>query len=64
MNQEQLLGIIRHTLTIVGAVLITNGTVDESNWTIITGSTLGLVGLIWSILDKSPTVKNYFAKKK
>jgi hypothetical protein len=63
MNQEQLLGLIRHILTIIGTILITKGSVDESSWALITGSTLSLAAVLWSVFAKSPTVINYLKKK-
>jgi hypothetical protein len=63
INQEQLLGLIRHILTIIGTFLIMNGSIDEPNWTLITGSFLSLASILWSVFDKSPTVVNYFKKK-
>jgi hypothetical protein len=52
MNKEQVLGIIRHTLTFVGGVLITKGLVDEATFLELSGAALTLVGGIWSIIDK------------
>lgn len=63
MNQEQLLGLIRHILTIIGTTLITKGSIDESSWTLITGSTLSLAAILWSVFAKSPTVINYLKSK-
>ena len=63
MKQEQLLGLIRHILTIIGTTLITKGSIDESSWTLITGSTLSLAAILWSVFAKSPTVVNYLKNK-
>jgi hypothetical protein len=63
INQEQLLGLIRHILTIIGTFLIMNGSIDEPNWTLITGSTLSLAAILWSVFAKSPTVLSYLKKK-
>jgi hypothetical protein len=51
-NKEQLLSIIRHTLTFVGGLLITKGYIDDAQLTELTGAVLSLVGLVWSILKK------------
>jgi hypothetical protein len=52
LTQEQLLGIIRHTLTFVGGILVMKGLVDESSWTEVSGAVITLVGGIWSFIAK------------
>jgi hypothetical protein len=52
MKKEIVLGIIRHTLTFVGGVLIMKGLIEEGLVQEITGAVLTLVGGIWSVLDK------------
>jgi hypothetical protein len=52
MNQEQVLGIIRHTFTFVGGILAMKGYIDEAMVEAITGGTLTLVGLVWSAFIK------------
>jgi hypothetical protein len=52
LTQEQLLGIIRHTLTFVGGILVMKGLVDESGWTEVSGAVITLVGGIWSFIVK------------
>lgn len=52
LTQEQLYGIIRHLMTGVGVLLIAKGKVDESTWQIVTGSVLGIAGVVWSIISK------------
>ena len=52
MNQEQVLGIIRHTLTFVGGILVMKGIIDETMVEAIIGSSTTLVGLIWSAFIK------------
>lgn len=52
MKREQILGIIRHTLTFVGGILVMKGIVDETMVTEISGATLTLIGGIWSIIEK------------
>lgn len=59
MNQEQLMGLIRHSLNILGTILVVKGVIDEANWVVITGSITGIVAIIWSMLAKSPTVTNF-----
>lgn len=53
LTQEQIFGIVRHIMTGVGAILIAKGKVDESAWTLVTGSVLGVVGIVWSVLSKN-----------
>jgi hypothetical protein len=52
MKKEIVLGIIRHTLTFVGGILIMKGLIEEGLVQEITGAVLTLVGGIWSVLDK------------
>jgi hypothetical protein len=51
LNQEQVLGIIRHSLTFVGGILIMYGIGSETAFSEITGSAVALVGAIWSVFS-------------
>jgi hypothetical protein len=53
MKKEQILGIVRHSLTFIGGILLMKGLIDEATWTEISGSALTLVGTIWSVVDKN-----------
>jgi hypothetical protein len=53
MKKEQVLGIIRHSLTFIGGILLMKGLIDEATWTEISGSALTLVGTVWSVVDKN-----------
>ena len=53
MRKEKILGILRHTLTFVGGILITKGLIDETLVNEIVGSIITLTGLVWSIVDKT-----------
>lgn len=53
LTKEQLLGIVRHTLTFVGGIVVMKGLVDEATVTEITGGLLTLAGAIWSIIAKN-----------
>lgn len=53
MKKEQVLGILRHTLTFVGGVLITKGFIDEATATEIIGGVITLVGTVWSVVEKA-----------
>jgi flagellar motor component MotA len=52
MNKEQVLGILRHTLTFVGGILITKGLIDANTLTELSGAIITLVGGVWSVLAK------------
>jgi hypothetical protein len=52
MNKEQVLGIIRHTLTFVGGFVIAKGLLEEGIVLEIIGGVVTLVGTVWSIVDK------------
>jgi|LauGreDrversion4_2_1035121.scaffolds.fasta_scaffold29290_8 hypothetical protein len=53
LTKEQVIGIIRHSLTFVGGLLIMKGIVDEATLTEVTGGVIALVGTIWSIIEKN-----------
>ena len=52
LNKDQVIGIIRHTLTFVGGILTTMGTIDASMSELLIGSIMGVIGSIWSIKAK------------
>jgi len=52
MKKEQILGIVRHSLTFVGGFLVMKGFTDETMVNEIVGATMTLIGGIWSIIDK------------
>jgi len=53
LSKEQILGIVRHTLTFVGGIVVAKGLVDEATVTEIIGGVLTLTGAIWSIVAKA-----------
>jgi len=53
LTKDQILGIVRHTLTFAGGVLIMKGILDETVWAEISGSAITLTGTIWSIIEKN-----------
>jgi len=53
MKKAQILGIIRHTLTFVGGILVTRGLIGEGMVTEIVGGVMTLVGTIWSVVQKT-----------
>ncbi len=52
LTREQFLGILRHTLTFVGGIIVMKGIVDEATWTELVGGVITLSGAIWSIVSK------------
>lgn len=52
LTQEQILGIVRHTLTFVGGIVVMRGIVDETLVTEIIGGIMTLTGTIWSVINK------------
>lgn len=52
LTKDQVLGIIRHTLTFVGGILVMKGIVDEGMVSEIIGGVMTLTGTIWSIIEK------------
>jgi hypothetical protein len=52
LTKEQFLGIIRHTLTFVGGILLTQGIIDASLLGEVSGAIVTLAGAIWSVVSK------------
>ena len=52
ITQDRILGILRHTLTFAGGFLVTKGLADETMITDLTGATLTIVGVVWSMVAK------------
>jgi hypothetical protein len=52
LTKEQIMGIIRHSLTFIGGIFIMKGLVDEPIVNEIIGGVMTLTGTIWSIVDK------------
>lgn len=50
MNKEQVLGIIRHTLTFVGGILIIKGLSSETVVNETIGAVMTAIGTIWSVI--------------
>ncbi len=51
LTKEQVLGIVRHTLTFVGGIIVMKGLVDEATVTEIIGGVMTLTGTIWSVIE-------------
>jgi hypothetical protein len=52
MNKEKVLGILRHTLTFVGGILVAKGLVDETVISEVVGALITVIGGVWSVLIK------------
>ena len=50
MNREQIMGIIRHTLTFVGGILIIKGMASEGMVNEAIGAVVTAVGAVWSVI--------------
>lgn len=55
--KEKVLAIVRHGLTFLGGVLVTQGVIDSELYLELSGAVMTLVGGIWSILDKKPAAE-------
>jgi len=53
LTKDQVFGIIRHTMTFVGGILLAKGLVDEGFMAEVSGAILTLVGSIWSVVEKN-----------
>ena len=53
MKKDQVLSILRHTLTFIGGIVVMKGIIDEGTATEIIGGVVSLVGIIWGIVDKT-----------
>jgi hypothetical protein len=52
MTSQQFQGLIRHTLTFIGGILVVKGVFTEAFANEITGSILALISTIWSYQSK------------
>jgi hypothetical protein len=52
MKEEQIQGIVRHTLSAVGGWLVYKGYVESADVQAITGVILTLIATIWSVVSK------------
>lgn len=52
MKKEQVLGLLRHTLTFAGAILISKGLASDEVVAEISGAVLTLISAVWSVVSK------------
>jgi hypothetical protein len=50
MSKEQVLGIVRHTLTFVGGILIVKGIATEAMTEEVIGAVITAIGAVWSLI--------------
>lgn len=51
VTTEQVLGVVRHLLTVAAGIAITNGYLDSETAVQITGWLLAGAGILWSIIS-------------
>jgi hypothetical protein len=52
LSKEQILGIVRHGLTFVGAIFVVKGQFSDAQWYEISGAAVSFLSVVWSVLDK------------
>jgi hypothetical protein len=52
MKKEIVLGIVRHTLTFAGGILVAKGILEQGLLTEIVGGVMTAIGGIWSVMAK------------
>ena len=53
LTKDQFMGIVRHSLTFIGGILIMKGIVDDALINELIGGATALAGAIWSVIDKN-----------
>ena len=53
MKKEIILGVLRHTLTFAGGILVAKGLLEQGVLAEIIGGVMTVVGGIWSVIDKA-----------
>ena len=52
MKKEQLNGLIRHALTVVGGALVAKGILEEEIMLDCVGAAMSVIGIVWSFVAK------------
>ena len=52
MKKEQILSVVRHTLTFFGGLLVMKGFIEESTAQEVIGGLITLISAIWSVIEK------------
>lgn len=58
MKKEQVLGLVRHLLTLGGGYAIGNGLIDDASATQIIGAVTTVIGLVWSWYSPDKKIGN------
>jgi len=53
LTKEQFLGIVRHSLTFIGGILVMKGVVDDALLNELVGGVITLAGTICSVVEKN-----------
>lgn len=53
MEKEQIYGLIRHALTVLGGAFVTKGYIDAEIVPEVVGAVMTLVGVVWSYQSKN-----------
>lgn len=53
MKREVILGVIRHTLTFAGGILVAKGILEQGLLTEIIGGLMTVIGGVLSVIDKA-----------
>jgi hypothetical protein len=53
MKKEIVLGVVRHTLTFAGGILVAKGILEQGLLTEIVGGVMTAIGGIWSVISKT-----------
>lgn len=57
MRRDVILGILRHTLTFAGGILVAKGLLEQGLLTEIIGGLMTTIGGVWSVIDKAKAIK-------
>ena len=55
--KQKTLGIVRHALTFLGGVLVTQGVIDDAIFAELFGAAMTIIGGVWSVIDKAKAEK-------
>lgn len=53
MRRDVVLGVIRHSLTFAGGILVAKGILEQGILTEIVGGLMTVIGGIWSVISKT-----------
>jgi len=56
--KQKTLGIVRHALTFLGGVLVTQGVIDDALFAELFGAAMTIIGGVWSVIDKTKAEKS------